>query len=483
MWEKISKHPVWSSVVATLIAAAVIGAASWAVNSDDVPPNNNVNVSGGQAVVHQGTGDLIVHQGVSPETHAALAKELGVTEAALSNFFKILGERHVPPYELDAKLREIATRHKDLLAKVDAIPSADQDIVALKGQAQAAIAEGRYDEADALLEQAGQTDEAAAKKGLAEAQQRFLSAAATAAQRGDLAWTKFDFATAATHFDHAADLASSADPLKQANYLNRAGRALDEAGNYPQALARFQSSLTLRETALPKNHPDIAMSLNNLAMLYKDTNRLAEAEPLMQRAIKINEAAYGPDHPTEARDLNNLAMLYKDTNRLAEAEPLMQRAMKIDEAAYGPDHPEVARDLNNLAQLYKATNRLAEAEPLMQRAMKIDEAAYGLDHPTVAIRLNNLAQLYKATNRLAQAEPLLARSLSIDEAAYGPDHPRVAAGLNNLAMLYKDTNRRAEAEPLMVRAVKIMITSLGAEHPHTQLIRGNLEVLRAEMRK
>ena len=50
-------------------------------------------------------------------------------------------------------------------------------------------------------------------------------------------------------------------------------------------------------------------------------------------------------------------------------------------------------------------------------------------------------------------------------------------------MLYKDTTRRAEAEPLMVRAVKIMITSLGAEHPHTQLIRGNLEVLRAEMRK
>ena len=82
-----------------------------------------------------------------------------------------------------------------------------------------------------------------------------------------------------------------------------------------------------------------------------------------------------------ATDLNNLAALYRDTGRYAEAEPLYQRAIAIDEKALGPDHPGLATDLNNLAALYQATGRYAEAEPLFQRAIAIDEKALGPDHP------------------------------------------------------------------------------------------------------
>ena len=106
----------------------------------------------------------------------------------------------------------------------------------------------------------------------------------------------------------------------------------------------------------------------------------------MRRALAIDEKSYGPDHPNVAIRLNNLAKLLQDTNRLAEAEPLMRRALAIDEKSYGPDHPNVAISLNNLARLLQATNRLAEAEPLMRRALAIDEKSYGPDHPNVAIR-------------------------------------------------------------------------------------------------
>ena len=106
----------------------------------------------------------------------------------------------------------------------------------------------------------------------------------------------------------------------------------------------------------------------------------------MRRALAIDEQSYGADHPNVAIRLNNLALLLQATNRLAEAEPLMRRALAIDEQSYGADHPNVAIDLNNLAQLLQATNRLAEAEPLMRRALAIDEQSYGADHPNVAIR-------------------------------------------------------------------------------------------------
>ena len=101
----------------------------------------------------------------------------------------------------------------------------------------------------------------------------------------------------------------------------------------------------------------------------------------MRRALAIDEQSLGPDHPNVAIRLNNLALLLQDTNRLAEAEPLMRRALAIDEQSLGPDHPNVAIHLNNLAQLLQDTNRLAEAEPLMRRALEISKASLGAEHP------------------------------------------------------------------------------------------------------
>ena len=58
--------------------------------------------------------------------------------------------------------------------------------------------------------------------------------------------------------------------------------------------------------------------------------------------VAIAEKSYGPEHPNIARHLNNLAELYYNQGRYAEAEPLYRRALVIDEKSYGPDRPNVA---------------------------------------------------------------------------------------------------------------------------------------------
>ena len=63
--------------------------------------------------------------------------------------------------------------------------------------------------------------------------------------------------------------------------------------------------------------------------MLRETDRLAEAEPLYRRALAIDERSYGPDHPTVATRLNNLALLLRDTNRPGEAEPLFRRGVRI----------------------------------------------------------------------------------------------------------------------------------------------------------
>jgi tetratricopeptide (TPR) repeat protein len=187
--------------------------------------------------------------------------------------------------------------------------------------------------------------------------------------------------------------------------------------------------------------------------------RYEESERLKRRALAIDEKSYGPEHPTIAIDLNTLAVLLKDTYRLAEAEPLMRRALTIDEKSYGPQHPAVGRDLGNLAQLLQATNRFAEAEPLYRRALAIDETCYGPEYPCVAADLNNLAVLLQADNQLTEAEPLMRRALSIDE--NGPEHPNVAARLNGLALMRAELGDWEDAAALGRRARPILIAHKG----------------------
>ena len=237
--------------------------------------------------------------------------------------------------------------------------------------------------------------------------------------------------------------------------LNNLAMLLQNTNRIGEAEPLMRRALEVKKASYGEHHPAVATELSNLAMLLQATNRIGEAEPLMRRALEVKKASYGEHHPAVAIGLNNLAMLLQATNRIGEAEPLMRRALEIDEASYGEHHPAVARDLNNLATLLQATNRIGEAEPLMRRALAINKASYGEHHPAVAIGLNNLAILLQDTNRIGEAEPLMWRALEIDEASYGEHHPAVARDLNNLAMLLKATNRIGEAEPLMRRALAI----------------------------
>jgi len=82
-----------------------------------------------------------------------------------------------------------------------------------------------------------------------------------------------------------------------------------------------------------------------------------EAEPLMRRALTIFESSLGAEHPNVATQLNNLAQLLQATNRLAEAEPLMRRHLEIFfnfTRATSHPHPHLQAAINNYASLLEA---------------------------------------------------------------------------------------------------------------------------------
>ena len=205
-------------------------------------------------------------------------------------------------------------------------------------------------------------------------------------------------------------------------------------GRYADAEPLYKRSLAINEKALGPDHPDVATSLNNLAVLYEAQGRYTDAEPLYKRVTGNTEKALGPDHPDVAVALNNLAVLYRDQGRYADAEPLYKRSLAISEKALGPEHPDVATSLNNLAVLYRNARSLRRCRAVTTSAhWRYREKVLGPDHPDVAAITEQSGCSLRRQGRYAEAEPLYKRSLAIWEKALGPDHPDVALSLNNLA--------------------------------------------------
>ena len=59
----------------------------------------------------------------------------------------------------------------------------------------------------------------------------------------------------------------------------------------------FEDALSIRRRVLGADHPDTAVSLNNLAALYRAQERYSEAAPLLKEAAEIMERVLGAEHP------------------------------------------------------------------------------------------------------------------------------------------------------------------------------------------
>jgi tetratricopeptide (TPR) repeat protein len=82
------------------------------------------------------------------------------------------------------------------------------------------------------------------------------------------------------------------------------------AGLEAEDPAPFVSELTAREQQYGPNHPAVAESCSNLAILYNQKGNYNSALPLYERALAIYEANYGPNHQEVAHTLTDLAVLH-----------------------------------------------------------------------------------------------------------------------------------------------------------------------------
>jgi tetratricopeptide (TPR) repeat protein len=166
--------------------------------------------------------------------------------------------------------------------------------------------------------------------------------------------------------------------LDKASTMELIGIMSGRMGNYEKATRLLNLVLILRETRLGKEHPSIAVTLNNIAECYKNTGNYAAAERLLERALNINLNSYGSEHPITATAMNNLAMVYlwSSPTGYKKAKPLLHKALKIRETTLGSDHPLTTMSMKNLSIAYLMSSDMGMYQKLSLLAYRCKAAEF-----------------------------------------------------------------------------------------------------------
>ena len=185
-----------------------------------------------------------------------------------------------------------------------------------------------------------------------------------------------------TVVDHA--LSARAHSLK--------GQALFRMGKFERAKHHFDRSLVKRQL-LGYEHPDLAHSYSNLAIVLNHQGDLKQAKEYHVCALGILQQTLGPQHPDVAQCFNNLANALFGLGDLKKAKEYHEGALAIRQETLGPQHPDVASSYNNLANVLKRQSVLKQAKVYYEHSLAIMQQTFGPQHPDVASSYNNLANV------------------------------------------------------------------------------------------
>jgi tetratricopeptide (TPR) repeat protein len=146
--------------------------------------------------------------------------------------------------------------------------------------------------------------------------------------------------------------------------------------------------------------------MNNLAALYVNEGKNAEAEPLSTAAVEVRRRVLGERHPDTLRSMANLGLLYVNSGRHGQAESLLRTALKSYEQA-SPDSWERYHCESLLGASLTGQQKYAEAEPFVvdgYRAMVQRKATIPVAGSSALDQAGRrVAQLYRRWGKAAQA--------------------------------------------------------------------------------
>jgi tetratricopeptide (TPR) repeat protein len=156
----------------------------------------------------------------------------------------------------------------------------------------------------------------------------------------------------------------------------------------------------------------------------------------------------GPSHPITLAARNNLAQIYCDEGRYAEAETLDIETLDSRKRALGPDNPETLMSMGNLAGDYSFRGKFTLAETLFGQTLAIERRVMGIESRFTIGTLSDRASMYQREGKYALAVADAAQALAAWRRSLGEDSPVTMQAAADLALAYLSEGTFIESEAL-----------------------------------
>jgi tetratricopeptide (TPR) repeat protein len=235
-----------------------------------------------------------------------------------------------------------------------------------------------------------------------------------------------------------------------------------------------RAALRIFDEKLHGSDPWVPYVLDLLARLHQYRAEYSRASEMYERLLQTNAKLYGRDHAVYAVCVHNYATVLEAAGKLDAARARYDEAIAILEQCTDEYSPNLIDALSNRGSLSLAQGDLDRAEQDYQEALERDRAIRGPDHTFVGYDLMNLARLSLDRQDIESALTRLDEALDIFNAKLPKNHVYIGAALTLKGAAQVQANRPAEAEAPLRDAIRLWAGQLGERSVEFAIARANL---------
>ncbi|MEU0538282.1 tetratricopeptide repeat protein [Nocardia sp. NPDC005978] len=266
--------------------------------------------------------------------------------------------------------------------------------------------------------------------------------------------------------------------------ITLAGRAAAyqrAAGQQAQAETAFAIALKGCAGRIDENDAARLEIEHNLARLYYDQGRYAEAEQLYRDVAAARHSTLGPEHHDTLTTRHYLARTLRQSRKLDEAAELARSTYAARSRLFGERNPDTLTARHGLADLERVRENFAAAADMYADIITLRSEVLGGEHPAVLTTRQYRAETLGELDRIDEAEAEMRSVWVTNHRVRGLDHPRTVVGGHALVDLLRNNGSADEAAELSAVVLAAGCRVFGDTHPTTLAIRYSDGLIRHDL--
>lgn len=239
-----------------------------------------------------------------------------------------------------------------------------------------------------------------------------------------------------------------------------------DAGQPRAALHTLQSGLAQLRRKAGDHHPQAIDMLRAMCVLERTVDAMADAVRDCRASLRLAEELHGPNHRAVIDANCQLAALYVDLGRFAEAEAILENTTAWMRARLDGNHPDMARAYDSLGMVAWERGDDARALRLLRQSLA---AWRGAGHAgSIAGGAFNLAMVLHDAGRDQEALPLASEAAALRGRQAGTDHALLGDAQRLRGEVLAALGQAGPARAALEQAVRLTQDGFGPAHSHTR---------------